>query len=172
MDISLVRPTLSLKNKAIEYREEHFKNGELTINGSELFDKIDCYEDWLEIVTNNTSATTVNPDWVITDTFFAITSNDQKIIGIIDFRNSLNDFLKDFGHIGYSVRPSERRKGYATEMLRLVLNIAKSKGFDMVQISCGKDNIPSVKTITKNGGIYQRTFLFEGAEADIYVIRL
>ena len=46
--------------------------------------------------------------------FFAV--DNDRIVGIIDFRHTLNDFLKDLGHCGYSVRPSERRKGFATEM--------------------------------------------------------
>ena len=50
MNIKLVRPTIELKNEALNYRQEHFDNNELIINGSELFDKIDSYEDWLEKV--------------------------------------------------------------------------------------------------------------------------
>lgn len=113
MNIKLVRPTIELKSKALEYRQEHFDNNELIINGSELFDKIDSidsYEDWLEKVNNNSKIETVDPNWVLTDTFFAIREDDSRIIGIIDLRHILNEFLKDFGNSGYSVRPSERKK--------------------------------------------------------------
>lgn len=171
MKLTLVRPTLELKSKALDYRQEHFDNNEMVINGSELLDKTDSYEEWLKSVTDNTSPDTVNPNWVVTDTFFAVDEN-EKIIGVIDFRHTLNDFLKDFGNSGYSVRPSERRKGYATEMLRQILIIAKQAGLQEVQLSVERNNEPSVKTIVKNGGKYERSFEFEGEEADVYKIIL
>ena len=171
MKLTLVRPTLELKSKALDYRQEHFDNNEMVINGSGLLDKTDSYEEWLKSVTDNTSPDTVNPNWVVTDTFFAVDEN-ENIIGIIDLRHTLNDFLKDFGNSGYSVRPSERRKGYATEMLRQILLIAKQAGLQEVYLSVERDNEPSVKTIIKNGGKYERSFEFEGEEADIYKIVL
>lgn len=77
MNITLTKPTLELKEEALNYRREHFDKGEMIINGSELFDKIDSYEAWLEKVTRNASPETVDPNWVVTDTFFAI-DNDMK----------------------------------------------------------------------------------------------
>ena len=91
--ILLVKPNSKLKNQAVEYKNEHFSYGENTINGSELLDKTDSYDEWLEAVTKNTNEDTVNPNWVVTDTFFAIRECDRKIVGIIDFRHELNDFL-------------------------------------------------------------------------------
>jgi len=168
--ISLVRPSKDLEFKVSEYRKEHFEHDENEINGSELWDKMDNYDKWLEKVSRNTSKDTVNPNWVVADTFFAIREHDEKIVGIIDFRHELNVFLENFGHISYSVRPSERGKGYATEMLRLVLEIARQIGLKEIQLSCKKDNIPSVKTITKNGGIYNRSFQYNGETANVYVL--
>lgn len=169
--ITLVRPTIEMKEKALDYRQEHFDNGERIINGSELLDKTESYEEWLESVTNNMSVDTVNPAWVVTDTFFAVDEND-RIVGIIDLRHTINDFLKDFGNSGYSVRPSERRKGYATEMLKQLLDVARSAGLKEIHLSVERSNAPSVRTIVKNGGVYERSFEFEGEEADIYKISL
>lgn len=171
MNITLIRPTADMKAAALEYRQEHFDCGENVINGSELFDQTESYEDWLQSVTANTSPETVNPSWVVTDTFFAL-DESGRIVGIIDLRHTLNDFLKDCGHCGYSVRPSERRKGYATEMLRQLLEHAKAAGLPELQLSVVKGNVPSVKTIVKNGGKYQRSFEFDGEEADVYIITL
>ena len=104
--------------------------------------------------------------------YYVAVDENENIVGLIDLRHTLNDFLKDFGNSGYSVRPSERRKGYATEMLRQILLIAKQAGLDEVHLSVERDNEPSVKTIVKNGGKYERSFEFEGEEADIYKIVL
>lgn len=172
MDIKLVRPTLELKEKALDYRQEHFDSDELIINGSELLDKTDSYEEWLDSVTKNSKLETVNPNWVLTDTFFAIRESDNKVIGIIDLRHTLNDFLKDFGNSGYSVRPSERRKGYATEMLRQLKEYAKDCGMKELHLSVERDNIPSIKTIVRNGGVVERNFEYEGNIADVYLIEL
>ena len=170
-NIRLIRPALELKEKALAFRQEFFDNNEMVINGSELLDKTESYEEWIKAVTDNASAETVNPDWVVTDTFFAM-DEANTIVGIIDLRHTLNDFLKDFGNCGYSVRPSERRKGYATEMLSQLLTVARNVGLDEIHLSVERDNEPSVKTIIKNGGVYERSFEFEGEQADIYRIVL
>nr|WP_288824269.1 GNAT family N-acetyltransferase [uncultured Clostridium sp.] len=171
-DILLVRPTIELKEKAMDYRKEHFNFGEQIINGSELFDKTESYEDWLKSVTDNSNPNTVNPNWVVTDTFFAIDNKAKNIVGIIDLRHTLNDFLMNFGNCGYSVRPAFRRKGIATEMLKQLLVIAKEAGLSELHLSVEQDNIPSIKTIKKNGGVYERSFEYEGKTADIYKIKI
>ena len=122
-------------------------------------------------VNNNTSPETVNPAWVVTDTFFAV-NEDGRIVGIIDLRHTLNDFLQDFGNSGYSVRPTERRKGYATEMLRQLKDVAKQAGMTELHMATFQDNVASVKTIVKNGGVPEREFEAEGKPARMYVITL
>ena len=169
--ITLKRPIKEYEPKAVAFKQEFIENGETTINGSELLDQMDSYDEWLKSVTDNISSDTVNPAWVVTDTYFAFDENNS-IVGIIDLRHELNDFLKDFGNCGYSVRPSERRKGYATEMLKLILERASQIGMGKIQLSVERSNEPSVKTITKNGGKYERSFNFEGEEADVYIIRI
>ena len=169
--IKLKRPTKEYESEALAFKQEFFDSGETTINGSELLDQMDSYDEWLKSVTDNISPDTVNSEWVVTDTYFAF-DEDDNIVGIIDLRHELNDFLKDFGNSGYSVRPSQRRKGYATEMLKLIIERARQIGMDKLQLSVETSNEASVKTITKNGGKYERSFSFEGEEADVYIIHI
>ena len=79
---------------------------------------------------------------------------DDRLVGIIDYRSPLTEFLLKYGgNIGYSVRPSERGKGYAAEMLGLVLSICRDAGEKRILVTCDKDNVASRKSIVKNGGV-------------------
>jgi predicted acetyltransferase len=169
--ITLRRPKKEDKEKALAFRKEFFDQGESTINGSELLDQMDSYDEWLKSVTDNTSSESVNPEWVVTDTFFAI-DETGRIAGIVDLRHKLKGFLLDFGNSGYSVRPSQRKKGYATQMLGLLLDIARQSGLTELHLSVERTNEASIKTIRRNGGVYERSFEFEGEQAEIYRIAL
>ena len=87
------------------------------------------------------------------------------MLGAVDIRHYLNDYLLQYaGHIGDGIRPSERRKGYATEMIRLSLIECKKLGINNVLMVCDKSNVASRKTIIKNGGILENEFLDEDGE--------
>ncbi|KHD37052.1 acetyltransferase [Clostridium acetobutylicum] len=169
-EIILVFPKEELEVRAMEFKKEFFDCGERIINGSFKLDYEDDYAEWLKIIRNNLKKETVNPKWVVSTTFFAVRKSDNKIIGIVNLRHYLNDFYKNSGHIGYSVRPSERRKGYASEILRQILEYAREKGLTEVCVVCKKENEASRKTILKNGGILSRTFKDEGEEHEAFYI--
>ncbi len=96
--------------------------------------------------------------------FLYIRSSDRHLVGMIQLRHRFNGFLEKFGgHIGYSVRPSERRKGYATKMLGDCLPHCRALGLQSVLVTCLEDNEASRKTILANGGIYEST-IFEPEE--------
>ena len=89
-------------------------------------------------------------------TFFLLDTERDRLLGAVNIRHYLNGaLLKDGGHIGDGIRPSERRKGYATEMIRLALSECKKLGIDRVLMVCDKDNIGSAKSIVKNGGVLE-----------------
>jgi len=97
------------------------------------------------------------PDGYVPGTkYFLLEEGNPKILGVIDIRHSLNDHLLNRGgHIGYAVAPSERRKGYAMQQLRLALEICRDMGLSPVLITCDQDNIASAKVIQKNGGVLE-----------------
>lgn len=89
---------------------------------------------------------------------FLIGALENQIVGRVSIRHEFNDFLEKFGgHIGYCVLPSHRSRGYATEMLRLSLPVARSLGLKKVLITCDEDNTASRRVIEKNGGVYENT---------------
>lgn len=97
---------------------------------------------------------------VPSSTFFLLDADRDRLLGAVNIRHRLNaDLLQRGGHIGDGVRPTERRKGYATEMMRLALAECKKLGIDRVLITCDKDNIGSAKSILKNGGVLENEFL-------------
>jgi len=72
--------------------------------------------------------------------------------GGIALRYGINDYVRQFGHIGYGIRPSSRRRGLATWALGRILDEARTLGLDRVLIVCEADNHASVKTIERQGG--------------------
>ena len=105
--------------------------------------------------------------WVPSSTFWLI-SDDGKIIGISSIRHFLTEQLLEFGgHIGYGIRPSERKKGYATEILCQSLKVAGALGIQKALLTCDKDNIGSIKVIEKSGGSLES----EGKINDVDILR-
>jgi len=106
-------------------------------------------------------------------TLYFLTNESGRILGGIHFRHYLNERLRqDGGHIGYGVRKSERRKGYAREMLNLLLKKIKQLKIDKVMLSCDDDNIGSAKTIESCNGIMQDKVVFENELTRRYWITL
>lgn len=172
--LELIKPTKELEKEAFEYKQEHIENGESELHGSALFDKIDIYDDWLKLLKANSKEKTVDPNWVVSSTFFVVRKSDQKIIGMIDIRHTLNDFLRKYGgHIGYGIRPSERRKGYALQVLKMGLEYARQIGLTKVMLACYSENLASRKTIEKCNGSFENEFLYtNGKIVQIYWISL
>ena len=170
--IRLVPPTEVSAAAALEFRQEFLNAGESVINGSSLLDQTPAYADWLAHAQAQADPATVPPGWVRTEVFFAVREADARIVGIIDLRHELNDFLRDFGHCGFSVRPSERQRGYATAMLQQLCAHARACGMPQLQLSAEVDNTPSLRTIAKAGGRPLRRFQHEGREAVVHLLPL
>lgn len=149
--LRLIIPNIDYKIQANEYIEE-FKTYNSNINGSGMLEKYDNFDNWLVFL--NQMKKPKDGD-IPRSTFFVVRKYDNKVIGMINIRHGLNDFLlNEYGNIGYSVRPTERNKGYANEILNLGLKECRRLGLKKVLLVCAKDNIASEKVIKHNGGIY------------------
>ena len=135
-----------------DYKNEFSLNNE-TIHGAANLTELSA-RDWVQFVERTKHKETVSPGFVTAHTFFAL--DNDKIVGIINARHELNDYLLNIGgHIGYSVRKSERRKGYAKKMLKYSSEFLFSLGLDKILITCDKNNIASKRTIKSCGGILE-----------------
>ena len=106
-------------------------------------------------------------------TFFCFDEKRNLMVGAVNIRHELNDYLSKYGgHIGDGIRPSERRKGYATEMIRLALEECRKLGLTRVLMTCDKNNIGSAKSIIRNGGILENEIPEEGSIKQRYWIDL
>ena len=156
--IRLIVPTAAMEEQVTAFKNSFFDAGERVISGSYKLDQDRyAYEDWLAILESNRSAETANPKFGVSETFLA-ENEENELVGIINIRYELTPFYKDSGHIGYSVVPQQRRKGYATEMLQNVLKLAKQRGMTEVMLVCLADNIASKRTILRCGGQLTRRF--------------
>lgn len=157
--IKLILPNLNLKNEIEEYKNEFILNGD-SMDGCAGLAKIESFEEWIQTLKDNSNISTVREGFVPSSTYMAIRESDNRIIGMIDIRHFLNNYLEKFGgHIGYSVRKSERQKGYAKKMLELALEKCKELNINRVLVTCSKDNIPSMKTILSQGGVLENEIL-------------
>ena len=125
---------------------------------TDVLRRFDRTQDWLDQVQLFKCAETTPPHSVPMTQYIYLRETDNKIVGVVQIRHDCNTFLAQYGgHIGYSVCPSERRKGYATQMLRLALPKCKELGIDRVLICCAQGNEGSRRVILHNGGKYEST---------------
>lgn len=170
-DLVLLKPSKEMEEAIWAYRQEHIRFGETHINGSCGLIHHHDFDEWLELVLSLEKDKSVNG--VHASTFFSVRKSDNKIIGSIQLRHTLTEELeKHGGHIGYSVRPGERRKGYGKQQLLLVLDRARAMGIPKVMISCDKDNIASSKTAASCGGVIFCENVYQGIEQLLYWIDL
>ena len=141
---------------------ERFRDEIISSNDSSMFagcgflSHYPNVKDWIDAVHSYSNPLTCPSDKVPSNVYLGIRLEDNMIVGIIDLRHHINTPILSTwgGHIGYSVRPSERRKGYGYELLKLNLINATDKGLEKVLVTCDDDNIASQRTILKNGGIF------------------
>ncbi|MGN0315878.1 MAG: GNAT family N-acetyltransferase [Fusicatenibacter sp.] len=153
----LIRPMSEYASQIVEYRQEFLDAGD-SMDGCGPLRRIENPEEYIKVCMDYEDPVTVPSHLVPATQFFLIRKSDNRLVGMLQVRHCFNDFLEKYaGHIGYSVRPSERRRGYAKEMLKMALPFCSEIGLDKVLITCIDGNIGSEKTILGNGGVYEST---------------
>ena len=154
-ELYLVKPSMVYADQITAYRAEFLERGDSLDGTSGLNNYADPAE-WLGWLDTLADPDTRPAGFVPATTMLCVRKSDDRVVGMIDIRHQLNDHLLMFGgHIGYSVRPDERRKGYATAMLGLGLEKTATLGLKRVLVTCNKDNEASRRTILAHGGVLE-----------------
>ena len=163
----LTRPTGEYASQIAEYRQEFLDAGD-SMDGTGPLRRVENPEEYIKICAEYEDIQTVPSHLVPATQLFFVRKSDNRLVGMLQVRHRFNDYLEKYaGHIGYSVRPSERRKGYAKEMLKMALPFCRELGLDKVLITCIDGNIGSEKTILANGGVYESTVHEPNSDRDL-----
>lgn len=151
MKITLEKPNLNRKDSYLKYVDEcRQKDAELV--PFVLKFPTDDFEAFLRVFEDCENGIGLPEGFVPHVTYWLVV--DEEVVGVSNLRLRLTEsLLRLGGHIGYGVKPSARRKGFATLMLRETLVKAKEYGIDPCMVTCNKENIASAKTILNNGGV-------------------
>lgn len=137
------------RERLCEYVREHRENGEIDISASHGLNDSE-YSEWVGKIHKNAS----EGDGTWGKSLLYLCLEGGRLIGLLSIRYGLPEELsRKYGHIGFGVRPSERKKGYAAAMLEYALSVCKDKGMNRVILGCYKDNPASAAVIIKNGGV-------------------
>jgi len=167
--LQLVKLEKKYKKLLEEMMEEWYQTGEEIIPYAIRKNDYRDFDTYLENIEVKNGTYAYVPD----STFFVLDTERNIFVGAVNIRHELNEkLLQSGGHIGDGVRPSERRKGYATEMIRLALQECKKLGLTKVLMVCDKDNIGSAKSIQKNGGVLENEIIEDGVIEQRYWIEI
>lgn len=169
MRLKLIKASEEYKNQICDMLDEWYGTGEKIIPYA--IRKMDYHD--FKLYCDNLECKNPLSDLVPDATFFCLDEDRDIVVGAVNIRHYLNEsLLRDGGHIGDGVRPSERRKGVATQMIGLALEECRKLGIYKVLMVCDKDNIGSAKSIMNNGGILEDEPVVDGVPQQRYWIDL
>lgn len=166
-ELMLMLPDEAMLDEITSYRSAMLNAGS-SMDGCSGLQKYENAQDCLTHVRSMMKLETCPPQWVTSTLFVCVRKADGRIVGMVDLRHRLNELLATWGgHIGYSVRPDERRRGYVKWMLAHVLPEAKKLGIDRVLVTCNDENVGSARTIEANGGVLENKVYVESEKQTI-----
>lgn len=163
--IRLIEPTLEYAEDIWRFRQEILDSDDRDkFAGCGNLRECSSAEEWISTVRLLSDHKTCPQNRVPSNVYIAVRLSDNRIVGIIDLRHHIDHPILSVwgGHMGYYVRPGERQKGYATEMLRQNLLNSRRMGIEKVLITCYANNHASEKTILANGGIFEKEIEVDG----------
>jgi predicted acetyltransferase len=129
----------------------------------------DCWSGYVRQLERHRNGSDI-PDGMVPATFL-VAEVEGELVGRVSIRHELNDWLTRVGgHIGYCVRPAHRRRGYATEILRQSLIVARAVGVERALVSCNDANVASARAIERCGGVLENVVDEEGSRKRRYWI--
>ncbi|MGX5559870.1 GNAT family N-acetyltransferase [Bacillus thuringiensis] len=160
MNVSLLTPTTDLQEEYLDFYNEWKDSGETMIPWVITKNPAN-FPAMVQELPDAHNGINIPETWVPDSTYWLVT-DENKIVGAVNIRHSLTEHLFNAGgHIGYGIRPSERRKGYATKLLKLSLEKTKELNIEKVLVVCDAVNTASEKTILHNGGLRNDDFTEE-----------
>jgi predicted acetyltransferase len=157
-EVILIKPTTELKDEYLSFYQEWKVSGEDMVPWVISKDPSD-FQGMVQSLLESERGENIPDHWVPDSTYWLL-NEDKRIIGAVNIRHRLTEKLFNTGgHIGYGIRPTERKKGYATRLLALTLEKVKGLGITKALITCDENNIGSAKTILNNGGIPDTSYI-------------
>jgi len=181
IDVTVIAEKLMLIDPSVEYEREFLEMAaDFRHAGDLAYDVIPelirgDFAGYIRRLRDCADGVGLEPGRVRSNTYWLLREDDSTILGASSLRHELTPSLEiEGGHIGYRIRPSQRRKGYGTRILALTIEKAREMGLRRVLVTCDTDNIASARIIQKNGGIFENEMIspYSGKRVSRYWIGL